>query len=65
MGSDNSILTDKVIADGIPVVFHIELSNAKVCDNGEQTGAKVNFNAVHNISKEDFEAGNVRIDLGT
>ena len=39
--SDNSILTDKVIADGIPVVFHIELSNAKVCDTiCEQTSAK-------------------------
>ncbi len=60
-----AFLTDKVIADGIPVVFHIELSNAKVCDTiCEQTGAKSELlNAVHNISKEDFEAGVTYIDL--
>lgn len=60
-----AFLTDKVKADKIPVVFHIELSNTKVCDSiCEATGAKSEcLNAVHNISKEDFEAGATYMDL--
>lgn len=60
-----AFLTDKVKEDGIPVVFHIELSNEKVCDSiCEATGAKSELlNAVHNVSKEDFEHGVTYFDL--
>ena len=60
-----AFLTDKVKEDKIPVVFHIELSNSKVCDSiCEATGAKSELlNAVHNISKEDFESGVTYLDL--
>lgn len=60
-----AFLTDKVKNDRIPVVFHIELSNEKICDSiSEATGAKSELlNAVHNISKQDFEAGVTYIDL--
>lgn len=60
-----AFLTDKVKNDGIPVVFHIELSNEKICESiSESTGAKSELlNAVHNISKSDFEAGVTYIDL--
>ena len=60
-----AFLTDKVKKDKIPVVFHIELSNEKVCDSiCESTGAKGELlNAVHNVSKKDFEAGVTYIDL--
>lgn len=60
-----AFLTDKVKQDGIPVVFHIELSNAKVCNSiCENTGAKSELlNAVHNVSKTDFDAGITYIDL--
>ncbi len=60
-----AFLIDKVTEDNIPVVFHIELSNEQICDAiCEATGAKSElFNAVHNISKDDFEAGVTYIDL--
>lgn len=60
-----AFLNDKVKQDSIPVVFHIELSNEKVCDAiCEATGAKSELlNAVHNISKSDFDAGITYIDL--
>ena len=60
-----AFLTDKVKQDEIPVVFHIELSNEKVCDSiCESTGAKSELlNAVHNVSKKDFEAGITYMDL--
>ena len=60
-----AFLTDKVKKDKIPIVFHIELSNEKVCDSiCEATGAKSELlNAVHNVSKKDFEAGITYIDL--
>ncbi len=60
-----AFLTDKVKQDHIPVVFHIELSNCKVCDSiCEATGAKAELlNAVHNVSKADFEAGVTYLDL--
>jgi zinc transport system substrate-binding protein len=60
-----AFLTDKVKDDGIPVVFHLELSNEKVCDSiCESTGAKSELlNAVHNVTKKDFEAGVTYIDL--
>lgn len=60
-----AFLIDKVKKDKIPVVFHIELSNEQMCDNiCEATGAKKELlNAVHNISKKDFDAGVTYIDL--
>ncbi|MDD3413881.1 MAG: metal ABC transporter substrate-binding protein [Lachnospiraceae bacterium] len=60
-----AFLTDKVKEDKIPVVFHIELSNEKVCNSiCEASGAKSELlNAVHNISKEDFESGVTYLEL--
>lgn len=60
-----AFLDDKIKEDKIPVVFHIELSNEKVCDAiCEATGARSELlNAVHNISKSDFDAGITYIDL--
>ena len=60
-----AFLMDKVKKDQIPVVFHIELSNEKICDSiCEETGAKKEtLNAVHNISKDDFEAGMTYVDI--
>lgn len=60
-----SFLIDKVKEDKIPVIFHIELSNEQMCDSiANATGAKKELlNAVHNVSKKDFEAGVTYIDL--
>lgn len=60
-----AFLTDKVKNDAIPVVFHLELSNEKVCDSiCEATGAKSELlNAVHNVSRKDFENGVTYLDL--
>ncbi|MDR2619422.1 MAG: metal ABC transporter substrate-binding protein [Treponema sp.] len=54
-----AFLVDKVRAEKIPVVFHIELSNEKIADTiCEETGAKkMLLHAVHNISKRDFDRG--------
>jgi zinc transport system substrate-binding protein len=58
-------LVDKVKAEKIPVVFHIELSNEKIADTiCEETGAKkLLLHAVHNISKRDFDQGRNYYDL--
>jgi zinc transport system substrate-binding protein len=60
-------LVDKVKAEKIPVVFHIELSNEKIADTiCEETGAKkLLLHAVHNISKRDFDRGENYYDLMT
>jgi zinc transport system substrate-binding protein len=60
-------LIDKVNAEKIPAVFHIELSNERMADTiSEATGAKVLLlHAAHNITKEDFEAGRTYIDIMT
>ena len=52
-------LINYVKQNKIPVVFHIELSNGKIAETiANETGAKVlEFNAVHNISKKDFDDG--------
>jgi zinc transport system substrate-binding protein len=54
-----AFLVDKVKAEKIPVVFHIELSNEKIADTiCEETGAKkLLLHAVHNISRRDFTRG--------
>jgi len=58
-------LIDKVNAEHIPVVFHIELSNEKMADTiAEATGAKVLLlHACHNISQKDFAAGKTYLGL--
>jgi zinc transport system substrate-binding protein len=54
-----AFLIDKTKNEGIPVVFHIELSNERMADTiSEATGAKkMLLHACHNISKADFEKG--------
>ncbi|MDR1835105.1 MAG: metal ABC transporter substrate-binding protein [Fusobacteriaceae bacterium] len=58
-------LIDKIKAEKIPVVFHIEMSNGKMARAiSEATGAKVMlFHACHNISHEDFLSGKTYLDL--
>lgn len=60
-----AFLIDKVKEDGIPVVFHIEMSNEQMSRSiAEATGAKNELlNAVHNVSDEDFKKGVTYIDL--
>ena len=60
-----AFLTDKVKQDGIPVVFHIELSNEQMSDSiAEATGAKSELlNAIHNVSDEDFKNGATYVSL--
>jgi zinc transport system substrate-binding protein len=54
-----AFLINKIKAEKIPVVFHIELSNEKMADTiAEETGAKkLLLHAAHNISKRDFDNG--------
>lgn len=60
-----TFLTDKIKAEDIPVIFHIELSNKKMANTiSEVTGAKVLLlHAVHNITKTDFENNVGYLDL--
>jgi zinc transport system substrate-binding protein len=60
-----AFLIDKVRAEQIPVVFHIELSNEKIADTiCEGTGAKkLLLHAVHNVSKREFDGGATYYDL--
>ncbi len=58
-------LINKVKAESIPAVFHLELSTGNIADAiCEATGAKkLRFNACENISKDDFAAGVTYLDL--
>lgn len=60
-----AFLIDKIKAEQLPVVFHIELSNEKMADSiAEATGAKkLLLHACHNISKADFERGATYLEL--
>ncbi len=60
-----SFLIDKVKHEKIPVVFHMELSNAQMASSiCEATGAKIEqLNAVHNVTVEDFNNGATYISL--
>ncbi len=60
-----AFLIDKVKSDSIPVVFHIELSKGDLAyDIARETGAKVlEFNAIHNISSDDFNSGVTYVDI--
>lgn len=54
-----AFLIRKVKEDDIPVVFHMEMSSEAMCNTiCDETGAKkAQLNAVHNISKQDFDKG--------
>ncbi len=58
-GATVAFLINKVKENSIPVVFHLELSEGRIADTiCEATGAKkLRFNACHNISKAEFDAG--------
>jgi zinc transport system substrate-binding protein len=60
-----AFIVDKIRAEKIPVVFHIELSNEKIADTiSAETGAKkLLLHACHNISKRDFDSGATYLDL--
>lgn len=60
-----AFLTDKIKDDNIPIVFHIELSAGNICNSiARDTGAKSEqLNAVHNITKDDFESGKTYLDF--
>ncbi len=62
-----AFLVDKVRAEGIPVVFHVELSNRRMATTiAEETGAKVLLlHACHNVSKAEFEGGATYLSLMT
>ena len=62
-----AFLIDKVEREDIPVIFYIELSNHKVADAiAECTGIKARqFNTCHNITADDFEAGETYLSLMT
>ena len=54
-----AFLINKIRAEQIPVVFHIELSNERMADTiSNETGAKkLLLHACHNITKRDFDSG--------
>jgi zinc transport system substrate-binding protein len=54
-----AFLINKIRAEKIPVVFHLELSNERMADSvsGETSAKKLLLHACHNISKRDFDAG--------
>jgi zinc transport system substrate-binding protein len=54
-----AFLINKIRAEKIPVIFHIELSNERMADAiSAETGAKkLLLHASHNVSKRDFDAG--------
>ena len=60
-----AFIIDKVKAEGIPVVFHAELANEDMADIVcDETGAvKRQFNACHNVTRSQFNAGVSYLDL--
>ena len=60
-----AFLIDTVKREEVPVVLYIELSNHKVADAiAECTGTKTaQFNTCHNISADDFKAGESYLSL--
>jgi len=58
-------LVEKIKAEGIPVVFHAELTNANMARAiAKETGADVRLlHACHNISRADYRAGKTYLDL--
>jgi zinc transport system substrate-binding protein len=62
-----AFLINKIKAEKIPVVFHIELSNERMADTiaGETGAQKRLLHAAHNISKRDFDNGLSYLELMT
>ena len=60
-----AFLINKIKAEKIPVVFHIELSNERMAGTiSSATGAKkLLFHSCHNLTKKDFDSGLGYIDL--
>lgn len=60
-----AMLIDMVKAEGIPVVFYTEFSDQRLADTVcEKTGAvKLLFHSCHNVSKNDFAAGETYVSL--
>ena len=54
-----AFLINKIRAEQIPVIFHIELSNERIADTiSRETGArKLLLHSLHNLSRQDFESG--------
>jgi len=54
-----AFLINKIRAQRIPVVFHIELSNERMANtiSGETGAKKLMLHSVHNITRRDFDAG--------
>jgi zinc transport system substrate-binding protein len=54
-----AFLIDKIRAEKIPVVFHIELSNERMANtiSGETGAKKFLLHSCHNITKRDFDSG--------
>jgi zinc transport system substrate-binding protein len=54
-----AFLIDKIRAEQIPIVFHIELSNERMANTiSDETGAKkLLLHSCHNITKRDFDSG--------
>lgn len=60
-----AFLTQKIKQDNIPYIFKIELSNNRIAETlAAETGAEVlEFHALHNLSKEDFDAGKTYLEI--
>jgi len=54
-----AFLINKIRAEKIPVVFHIELSNERMANtiSGETGAKKLLLHSCHNITKRDFDSG--------
>jgi len=54
-----AFLINKIRAEQIPVVFHIELSNERMANtiSGETGAKKLLLHSCHNITKRDFDSG--------
>ncbi|MDR2717679.1 MAG: metal ABC transporter substrate-binding protein [Treponema sp.] len=54
-----AFLINKIKAEKIPVVFHIELSNERMADtiSGETGAKKLLLHSCHNITRRDFDSG--------
>ena len=60
-----AFLINKVRAEQIPVVFHIEFSNERMADTicGETGASKLLFHSCHNVSRKDIEASPGYLEL--
>ena len=60
-----AFLTDKVREDGVPVVFHLELSNGRVADAiAEAAGAETAMlHSCHTLTAEEAERGETYVSL--